>query len=256
MSTPLTRSRVDLFRALLIRNLKLRAKRSALGLAWPVLAPVVLLVLYIFVFDSVFHVPVRHYGEYLYAGLLPWTFLTQSLGSTITAVSSEPEIVRRARFPYEFLPMASTTSMFIFFLVTLSGFLAYLAVVGRLHLVVLPVLFLPLIAVYLLVSAFGLLLSFIDVYSRDLRQVLANLLTVWFFLVPIVYRQDMVTKRLWFLEDVDPANLIVGQFRAVLYYGKIAQPGHMVLMLVICVSFFGVCLALFHRASGNIPKDV
>jgi lipopolysaccharide transport system permease protein len=252
-----SRIRLDLLRVLVSRQLKLRAKRSAIGVAWPVLSPFVLFALYLFVFHGVFRVPgVDRYPEFLFAGLLPWTFLTQSLGLAVTSVSTEPELVRRARFPYELLPIATTTAMLSYFLVTLTAFLVYLGVTGGLHVAILPVVVLPLMALYLFVTGLALVLAWIDVHNRDLRMVLQNILTVWFFLVPIVYRQDMVTKRLLFLRSIDPANLVVGQFRAVLYYGRIVNRSHIVLMLLICVAFFTLCLALFRRLSVDLAKDV
>ena len=70
----------DLFITLVERQLRLRAKRAWFGVLWPVVAPVFLLVLYVFVFRSVFDVEIKRYPEFLFSGLLPWTFLAQSLG--------------------------------------------------------------------------------------------------------------------------------------------------------------------------------
>jgi ABC-type polysaccharide/polyol phosphate export permease/GT2 family glycosyltransferase len=241
---------------LVVRQLKLRSKRSLVGIVWPFSAPVFLLGLYVFVFQGIFDVPVSRYPEFLFAGLLPWTFLTQTLGSAVMSISLEPELIRRSRFPYELLPMATVTVMSLYFLVTLVGFVAYLAIVGQLSFAVLPILVVPVLSVYLFVGALGVLLALIDVYNRDLRMVLANLLTVWFFLVPIVYRQEDLGSGLRFLQSVDPANLIVGQFRDVLYYGHISHLGHMFVMLALCLATWLVCLEIFRRHDSRLPKEV
>jgi ABC-type polysaccharide/polyol phosphate export permease len=117
-------------------------------------------------------------------------------------------------------------------------------------------LLIPVACLYLFVGALGVLLALIDVYNRDLRHVLANLLTVWFFLVPIVYTQQDLGGGLQFLDSVDPANLIVGQFRDVLYYGSISHPGHMVEMLAICLATWLICLEVFRRHDPRLPKEV
>jgi ABC-type polysaccharide/polyol phosphate export permease/GT2 family glycosyltransferase len=245
-----------LLRMLIVRQLRIRSKRSLVGIAWPLSAPLFLLGLYIFVFHSIFDISINRYPVYLFAGLLPWTFLTQTLGSAVTSISFEPELIRRAKFPYELLPVAVVSVMSLYFLLALAGFVAYLAIVGQLSFAVLPLLVAPVLCLYLFVGALGVLLALIDVYNRDLRLVLANLLTVWFFLVPIVYHQQALGQGLHFLQSVDPANLIVGQFRDVLYYGHISHLGHMLEMLLICLATWLACLEIFRRHDRRLPKEV
>lgn len=246
----------DLFVTLVERQIRIRAKRTWIGTVWPMVAPLLLLALYAFVFHSVFKVPVNHYGIFLFAGLLPWTLLAQSLGAAVTSISSEAELVRRAPFPYEFLPIATVASLAIYFVVGLVGFVIYLAVVGRLDVLLVPVLIVPVVALVLFVMGVSMLLALVDVHNRSLRTVLANLLTVWFFLVPVVYSAAMVSPRLRVLRSIDPMNMIVGQFRDVLYYGHLSRPLHLVLMAVVCVAFFLTCLTVFRRFARDLPRDV
>jgi ABC-type polysaccharide/polyol phosphate export permease len=254
LAIPIKRRR--LLRILIARQLRLRSKRSLIGILWPLTAPLFLLALYAFVFLGIFHVPIDDYPEYLFAGLLPWTFLTQTLGSSVASLSVEPEMIRRSRFPYELIPIATVSTMSIYFLISLLGFIVFLAITAQLSFALLPLLVVPVLCLYLFVGALAVLLALIDVYNRDLRHVLANLLTVWFFLVPIVYRQQDLGGGLQFLDSVDPANLIVGQFRDVLYYGEISHLGHMVEMLFLCLATWVICLEIFRRHDPRLPKEV
>jgi ABC-type polysaccharide/polyol phosphate export permease len=238
------------------RQLRLRAARTFFGLVWPVAAPVVLLGLYVFVFQSVFKVPIRDYAVFLFSGLLPWTFLAQTLGSAVTSLSGEADRVRNAAFPYELLPISTVLAMSCFFFVTLVVFVVYLAARGLLAYHLLPMLVVPFFAVLALVAAISMVLALIDVYNRDLRQVLANLLTVWFFLIPIVYRTTMVPKPVRFLRSVDPMNMIVGQFRDVLYFGHLSEPSHAVITVAVCAAVFLVSLAVFRGYAPRLAKDV
>jgi ABC-type polysaccharide/polyol phosphate export permease len=250
------RSSTELLRALVERQLRVRRKRSLLGAGWPAIAPVLMQMLYVFVFGAVFDVGIPRYPEFLFTGLLPWTFLAQTLGQSVTSISSEPDLIRRSPFHYELLPIATVFVMGMYFLVTLLGFVVFLAV--RHHLVywVLPALVLPLVALFLLVSSISMVLALVDVYNRDLRQVLGNLLTVWFFLVPIVYRPGMAPKPVRFLRSVDPMNMIVGQFRDVLHFGQLSRPLHAALMLVVCTALFFGCRVVFRRLSRELAKDI
>lgn len=246
----------ELFLTLVERQLRIRTKRALMGSIWPVLSPFVLLSIYVFVFGTVFKVPIERYPEFLVAGLLPWTFLTQTLGKTVTSLSTESEIIRKSPFAYELLPLSASAAHALNYLATLGIFLIYLALVGRLSYPLLPVLAFPVIAVILLVMSLSMILSLIDVYNHDLRLILGNLLTVWFFLIPIVYRHEMTPEPLSFLDSVDPMNMIVGQMRAVLYYQQIFRPLHIVWMVVACMLLFAACLTVFRRFSRTLPQDI
>lgn len=245
-----------LLRALTARQLRLRSKRSVIGIVWPIVAPLPLLALYVFVFHHVFDVPIRDYPIYLAAGLLPWAFLTQTLGAALPSLSNEPELIRRTRFAYELIPIATVTAMSLYFVVTLAGFVLYLAVTRQLVFALLPVLLVPVASLYLFVAALAVGLALLDVYNRDLRQLLANLLTVWFFLVPIVYQQERLGSGLGFMQSVDPVNVLVGEFREVLYYGHVSRVGHLVFMLAACAAIWLASIAIFRRFAARLPKDV
>jgi lipopolysaccharide transport system permease protein len=245
----------DLFVILVERQLLLRAKRAWMGTVWPVIAPGFLLLLYTFVFRRVFNVPIERYPEFLLCGLLPWAFLAQTLGKTISSLSLEPEILRKGPFHYELLPMATVASHALNFLIALVIFLAYLALTGRLEYALLPVVAIPVAALLLLVAALSLLVALVDVYNHDLRQVLNNLLTIWFFFVPIVYRPEMAPETVRNLQSLDPMGMIVEQFRAILYHGAITNWGRLVATLLLCVVLFSLALAWFRRFSRDLPKD-
>lgn len=247
---------LDLARVLVVRQIRLIVKRTVFGIFLPLAVPLILFLLYIFVFHSVFHVKLPRYPIYLFAGLLPWTYLSQNLSSAATSLSREAELVRRARFPYALLPMASTAAGLVFLLITLSGFIIVLGATGHLVPSLLPVLILPVLALYLFVSGLGLVLAVIDVYNRDLRALLSNIIQVWFFLVPVVDSQAVLSRHLGALVDDDPVSFIVGEFRELLYFGKLGSAGRTVAMMVICGGFFALCLAFFTRTTRSLAKDV
>lgn len=254
------RGRPELLATLVERQLRLRSKRSVLGVLWPLAAPLFLLALYRFVFGSVFDVPVEHYGVYLFAGLLPWTFLVQASHDALQSISFEPDLVRRAPMPYHYLPLARVAVMAIPFLVLLVAFSAYAVVLADgvpARAALLPVLVVPVVSTVLLVATVAVLLALLDVFTRDLRYVLHNLLTVWFFLVPIVYRRDMVGDG-WVrtVTALDPMRSIIEQFRDVLHQGRVGDPAVYAVTLAACAGLFAGALALFRRLSVDLAKDV
>jgi lipopolysaccharide transport system permease protein len=248
--------RRELLLILVERQLRLRAKRSIVGVAWPIIAPLLLLALYAFVFGRVFDVPVSDYPGFLFAGLLPWTFLVQSAHDGLQSISFEPDLVRRAPFPYVYLPLARVIVMTGPFLLLLVGFIIWRAIGGDLNVQVLPLLLVPLASVVLLVAALTMLLALVDVFNRDIRYVLNNVFTVWFFLAPIVYTQRMTEQHLEWLERVDPMAWVISQFRDVLYWGRSPGVAALVALPLASAIAFLVGLAVFRRVTVGLAKYV
>jgi lipopolysaccharide transport system permease protein len=245
----------DLLITLIERKLRLLTKRSWVGFTYPIIAPVFLFTLYIFVFHQVFKTPIHDYPIYLFSGLLPWTFVAQTLPDSITSLSAEADLIRRSNFRYELLPIASVSALSFHFLVALTGFIIVLAAVGHLNPVVLPLLVIPVMCLYLLVTTISMILALIDVYNRDIRRFLGNFLTIWFFLVPIVYGQAQV-KSLDFLRYVDPVNILVSEFRAILYYQSFPAVHTLFEGLIICAGLFAGSIVVYRRFDDRLPREV
>jgi ABC-type polysaccharide/polyol phosphate export permease len=247
----------ELLVTLVERQVSLRRKRSFMGVLWPLLAPLFLFALYRYVFGSIFRAPVEDYGVYLFAGLLPWTFLLQTVHDALQSISFELDLVRRAPFAHHLLPLSRVVVMVVPFLVLLVVFVVYLALGSDrgLELAVLPLLLVPLASVVLLVAAASTLLALVDVFNRDLRYLLHNLFTVWFFLVPIVYHRRMVSDTVRTVTAVDPMRWIIEQFRDVLYHGRF-EPVASLVTLGACAVLFAGALALFGRLSVDLAKEV
>ncbi len=251
-----TRRRTELFITLCERQVRLRRQRSVLGLVYPLIVPLLMLGMYTFLFKGVFNVPIRGYPGYLFIGILPWSFFTQSMYQALQSISGEAELLRRASFPTELLPLSIVAVNAILFLVLVAGSVAYGLYAQQLTWTLVPFLAIPLVAVALLVASGALLVALVDVYNRDLRYVLGNLLQFWFFLIPIVYRPDMVKGNLRILRSIDPMNMIVGQMRDVLYYGHFSRPLNSSLMLAVCGIVFGASVLLFRRVAPVLARDV
>ncbi|HVA44013.1 MAG TPA: hypothetical protein VNF50_11065 [Acidimicrobiales bacterium] len=236
------------------RRLRLWAKRSWVGMVWPIATPLVLLALYLFVFKSVLRVQFHDYPAFLFSGLIPWTFLVNAVTNSVQSISSDADLVRRSRFAYELLPLACVAAAALFSLAVLAGFIVYQAATGHLVYSVVGELVPALVSLYLFVGGLSMLVALFDLYNRDLRWVLGSLLTVWFFLLPIVYPQDRLGHRLSFLRSVDPMSLIIGEFRYALVSGRVFEPIHVLDVFLISVAFFLACLVVFRRVSPQLPR--
>jgi ABC-type polysaccharide/polyol phosphate export permease len=178
--------------SLVARDLKARYRGSALGFLWSFVNPLLLLLVYTFVFTVVIQRPLTGalapFALFMFCGILPWTWFQSSLLESSNVLIAGGNLIRKVLFPAEVLPIVSVLAGMVHFFFGLPILAAFFLYYGR---PVLPVdlLWLPVIVLVQLVLTLGLalLVSALTVHFRDLRDLLANLLTLWFFATPIIY---------------------------------------------------------------------
>ena len=186
-----------LFEQLVRRELRQKYQGSALGIAWYVVNPIVLMAAYWFMFGHVLPGVVKHpdYPLFLMAGLLVWLFFSQSLLEAAGSLLDQGSLIRKARFPREIVPAAVVSVQFVTFAIVLAAVTVLtVAVRGTLGW---PLLLLPLLLAALGGFAVGLALvvSVLHAYFRDVAPILAAVLLPWFFVSPIFFDPADITSK-------------------------------------------------------------
>lgn len=214
-----------LIREMVRRDLLSRYLGSALGLFWSIINPLVTLIIYTIIFSSVLKVRLGDEGgvysfvEYLFCGLLPWITIQESITRSATCVLENVNLVQKIRFPTEILPVNLVLSGFVQQLIGTAIFFIVLAAAGDLSLrwlVLLPALFLLQLA-----ATTGLcwLVASLNVYFRDIGQLLGLGLTVWFWSTPIVYPLEKTPEYFRWILTLNPMTHMVELYRAVILRG-------------------------------------
>ena len=183
------------------RELRARYKGSALGFAWNFLNPLLQLGVFWLLFGVVLGSrPRTETGEqafavFLFVGLLPWTFFSNSLILGAAAIVGNSAIVKKVRLPVQLLPAASVLSALVNFLLSLIVLFVVLAIFGPRH----PegLVYLPLLVLVELVLALGFayLLAGLNVFYRDVEHILGIVLLAWYFLTPILFPIAILANR-------------------------------------------------------------
>lgn len=207
----------SLIRNFVIRDLKTRYIGSFMGLFWSVIHPIVLLVSYSFVFMVIFkQVPKPETGTtnfplFLFCSILPWLFFQDTLQRSSTVLIDNANLVTKTLFPSEILPLATALAGLVNHLI---GFAILLVIIfftiGEITVFILlvPVYFLLLMLLTLGISWF---LSSLNVFVRDVSQVLSVVLTFWFWFTPIFYTPDRFPANIQFLVQLNPmAHVVIG----------------------------------------------
>jgi lipopolysaccharide transport system permease protein len=208
-------------RASVGRELRLRYAGSALGALWQILSPLSMIAIYTLVFSGLMKARLQGAGDpyaytiYVCSGLLAWTMFSEILVRSQTMFLENANLLKKSSFPRSCVPAIVGSSALASFAIVYGVFLVLLAVSGRwpgIAVLAAPV---PLLLLALLGLAAGVLLGVVHVFFRDVGQVLAIVLQVWFWLTPIVYPVHILPPSYARWIGVNPVTPIVQSLQAI-----------------------------------------
>ncbi len=217
----------ELLLQLIRRGVAERYRGSALGLAWSIMLPLIMLAVYTFVFSVVFQarwggqvsVSKTEFALTLFCGLLLFNVFSESIGAATHVVVSNVSYVKKVVFPLEVLPVVSLGAALVNGALNLLVLLLALLVFEQrlpLSLLYLPLTVLPLV---LLCLGLGWFLASIGVYLRDTSQVVAVVLQMLIFLTPVFYSIEQVPEALRAVMRLNPLTVIVENARRTVMHG-------------------------------------
>ncbi len=206
--------------ALVGRHLRARYRGSFLGFIWSFLNPLCLIAVYALVFRYYIRFDnVENYTLFLFTGLLPWIWFSSGLIEATGAISSGGSLITKAMFPAHILPTVSVLTNlmnFIFAIPLLIGFMLISGVTPGVGMAALPIV----IAIELLfLAGLSLALSALNVYYRDIQHIVGNLITLWFFLCPILYPVTNVPERFRFTLYANPVAMFTEMYQEIILQG-------------------------------------
>lgn len=216
-----TRVRWELLRNLIRKDLKVKYKGSTLGFAWSLANPLLLLVVYTFVFQIVLKSGVPRFGVYLMSGLLVWNAFSSSVSMACVSVVGNANLVKKVRFPLAVLPLSAVGFAAVHFVLQLLVlFVVILALgyglIGPQLLLLLPA---GLVAIVFTV-ALSMFLAAVNVRYRDAQHLLEVALLAWFWLNPMVYQFGLIREQLgeWtWVYLLNPMAVVVATFQRAIY---------------------------------------
>ncbi len=203
---------------LLTSNLKVRYRQSVLGLFWTLLKPLCMAGFYYFVFNKIMKVTLPNHLMFLLVGIFPWTFFSQTLMEGMESLTSHWGLLSKAPIPLQIFPLVSTLANMVTFFAALPILLGMSLVFTQPTFVLLLV-FIYCFLLFLLCYGLALILSVLHVHFRDLKQMMALILQVWFFITPIMYEPSTMPKAYQWILYLNPIAFIFSGFQSVLVKG-------------------------------------
>ena len=257
----LIRSR-HLIAVLTARDLKARYRGSVLGFFWSLANPLLLLGVYTFVFTVIWPRPgdTGAYPLFLFAGILPWTFFAGAVMESTTSISSNAGLVKKVLFPAEALPLVVVASHLVHFALALPILLLAVGVAALMGKVTVTP-FILLAPVYMLVqtvfvAGIALAVSSASVLFRDLRDLVANLLQLGFFLTPILYPLggEIVPDWLRGPLRLNPMTPFVVAYQSIFVFGTLPSLPDTLLMLIYAALALFAGFFVFDRLRDTLAE--
>lgn len=254
----------ELFANLFRRDFQAKYKGSVLGVAWSLLNPLVLLVVYLVVFGLIWNgQKIPHYPLYLLSGLACWIFFATSLQAASRSLVDSAELIKKVRFPRQLVAFSTTATQAITFAVMI-------AIIFVLSLVFIPEarstvwLALPLAVVFVaLVAGIGLLVACLNVLYRDIEHLISAAMLPWFFMTPILWRFAQLpagAQRHHALLDVlrwgNPIAPPVYAVRDALWFGHAPRPADVIYLVVAALVALTLGALVFSAVDDRIAVEL
>jgi ABC-type polysaccharide/polyol phosphate export permease len=244
----------ELILLLVLRDLKARYKRSALGMAWTLLNPLLQMAVYSIVFSRVVKLGVPGYPVFVLSGLLPWSLVQVGTLSASTALLANQGLLRKVAVPQAVYPLAVVGGKLVDTVLSLAPLAVVAAALGRT-----PGrawLFVPvgigLAAAF--TTGLALLFASLTVFFRDLRHLLEVLFQAWFYVTPVLWPADAlrgVDPRLATLLSLNPAAPLVRCLQAPVHEGRLPDGGTVAAAALAALVSLALGLWAFHRAEAR-----
>jgi ABC-type polysaccharide/polyol phosphate export permease len=242
--------------SLVARNLKIKYRKSFLGILWTMLIPAANALVYGVVFKYIMKVQIPNYLIFLLSGLLPWTFFSTTLINGMESLVANHSVLNKVPISAFTFVLAETLTAFTNFFLSLPIFFVMFFIYGidfNLYLAIVP------FAIFLLlVQAYGLsvILAYAFVYFRDLRFLFSIIIQIWFYLTPILYSAKMIPEKLQPLTWLNPVAVIFHIFHASIGSDGISNPYLYILPIIWTFIIIFIAFLVMKRFNEEVVESL
>jgi ABC-type polysaccharide/polyol phosphate export permease len=251
--------RRDLLWHMTVRHLRGQYKQSVLGYAWAFVNPLSQMIILSFVFSTILGAGSQNgvpFPLFLFVGLVPWLFFAAALSAGTDSVVGAASLVTKVYFPRDVLPTAAVLTKLVdllFGMVILAMLMIYYGRAPEATSYWFPMLF----AIHMLFTL-GLTypLAALNLYYHDVRFLVGVVLTMWFYLTPVLYPTSRVPPKYQWIFDINPNAVFIDAYRRVILYGDNPDFKKVFLGAVIAIGTFLLGYYIFKRMEAGFADSI
>jgi ABC-2 type transport system permease protein len=240
-----------LLKELVIRDIKVKYKRSILGLLWTLLNPLFTMIVLSIVFSNIFQNNIENYPVYFIVGQVMFTFFSESTSMAMESIIGNSQLIKKVYIPKYIFPLSKVLSTFVNLLFALIAVI--LVVLVMKIKITIAIIFSPLALIYILIFSMGigLILASINAFFRDMRHLYGVMLTAWMYLTPVFYPMNIIPKQYLGIVQANPLVYMIEYFRECMLYGIIPSLSLNLTCLAIGVVTLIIGLIVFYRSQDR-----
>ncbi len=247
-----------LIRELVARDVRSRYIGSVVGVFWSILNPLIQLILYTVIFSLVLKMPfgeghsTGRFAEYLFCALLPWMALQEGVTRSSRTFIENSALIKKMRFPLEVLPFSVVMSAFFHQFLGTFVFVLILMSNQTLNVNLFGLVFLLFIFQILMIYGLSLLVSCLNVFFRDIAQILGVLFMFLFWVTPMVYAKSRAPEAFRWVLNLNPLTHMVEAYRFVfLGSPKPSLPG-LAYWIAFCLASYYCGIFILRRTRNEL----
>lgn len=247
----------ELLRNLVLKDLKIKYRDSVLGFLWSLANPLLLILVYSFVFGHMLRASSADFPFFIMVGILPWNFFSQSVMMSTGSILDNGGLIRKVAIPMEVFPLATVLFNLAQFLLALIIFFSaalffFKAAVAWSWTAFLPVLVLQV----LFTLGLCFILSAVTVFYRDVRHFIEISLMMLFWLTPIIYDIESIPMSLRKVVYMNPLSYFILAYQDALYHDRFPSPDRFAAIAVLTLISLVCGYLLFVACKKRFAEEV
>lgn len=235
-------------------------KGNLTGISWVFIQPIITLLIYTIVFERIFKAKVPEainigFIVYLAIGFWPWTAFAESILKSITSVYDNKDLVGKVKLDLKIPVIATVTATFTLNFIGYIIVILLLVIIGKdFNYSAIPLLIIPLVQLYLLALALSLFLSALQIFLRDTIHLMTTIITLWFFLTPIVYSESIMPESIKNIIQLNPIFIPITFIHNALLTDKPLQWVSMLVLSIAILILLALAFKMFNKLSPRFEE--
>lgn len=245
-----------LLRELIARDIKIKYRRSVLGVLWTLLNPLCMMIVLSVVFSNLFKFDVENFPLYLLSGQVVFNFFSESTTSAMSSIISSASLIKKIYVPKYMFVLARVFSSFINLMASFTALiLVMLTLRVQLHYTILFI-FIPIILLVLFSLGVGLLLSAITVKFRDIMHLYSVFITALMYLTPVIYPLSILPEWIRGVVLLNPITNILIMFRDLMLNGMLPNISSILIGVIEVILFLGLGIYVFMKNQDEFILNI
>lgn len=242
----------DLLRELVVRDVKLKYRRSFLGYLWSILNPLLIMIVMTMVFSQMFNRGIENFPVYLLTGNALFEFMNGATHMSLYSVLDNSALIKKIYVPKYIFTLSRITSSLVDLIFSMGALLLVMLVTRASfswYILAFPLVIIPL---YIFTCGLGFLLSAANVFFRDIQYIYNAITVAWMYLTPLFYPIELLPDWLrWLVEHLNPMYYYIQFFRDLVCYGHFTTPRIFAGCWIMAVVMISIGLAVFKKTQDK-----